>query len=164
MAEDELRKHTPEELAAMCGCSLRHFRRLFRQVFGVSLRDTVTRLRLEHARGLLRHSDQKVVDIALESGFQTLGLFNVLFKRQYGVTPTGWRERHLKRERNGQSSPLVLALCLLALLHAIRPGPAPLPGGPSGRLAWPVAKVALASPGWPSPTPRLVWPEPTLPN
>lgn len=37
--------HTPGELAALCGCSLRHFNRLFRKRFGISARARQVQLR-----------------------------------------------------------------------------------------------------------------------
>src|SRR5262245_16830199 len=38
MVEKELLEHTPEDLANICGCSVRHFNRLFLKHFGVSAR------------------------------------------------------------------------------------------------------------------------------
>lgn len=38
MSDVEITRHTPEELARLCGCSLRHFNRIFRRQFGDSFR------------------------------------------------------------------------------------------------------------------------------
>src|SRR5215467_9991464 len=46
MPELELIHHTPEQLAHFCGCSTRHFNRLFRHHFGHSPRARQTELRL----------------------------------------------------------------------------------------------------------------------
>jgi AraC-like DNA-binding protein len=31
--------------------------------------------------------------VAMESGFQSVSLFNLMFKRRFGVTPGRWREK-----------------------------------------------------------------------
>lgn len=85
--------HTPEELARLCGCSARHFSRLFQQHFGGSVRKRQTELRLLKARQLLRNPDLPVAQAAADSGYRHLGLFNSLFKRKFGMTPTEWRQQ-----------------------------------------------------------------------
>ena len=52
MPDTELASHAPEDLARMCGCSLRHFNRLFRRHFGVGF----SRRREEIARRLLEEA------------------------------------------------------------------------------------------------------------
>jgi hemolysin activation/secretion protein/AraC-like DNA-binding protein len=91
--EAELMRCSVGELAERLRCSQRHFSRLFREEMGVSLREKQTALRLELARHLLEQSSSKVIDIALESGYECLSLFNVMFKARFGVTPTQWRAR-----------------------------------------------------------------------
>jgi AraC-like DNA-binding protein len=88
----EMIHQTPEQLASLCGCSARHFNRLFRQYFGQSTRARQTELRLLRARQLLGDTDEKVTRIALESGYRSLSLFNSLFKRRFGITPSEWRQ------------------------------------------------------------------------
>lgn len=96
MAETELLNHSPAELAARCGCSARHFARLFRDHFGTSVRSKQTQLKLEKAQRLLAESDAKVLKVAFDVGYRHLGLFNALFKRHFGVTPTEWRRSQEK--------------------------------------------------------------------
>ena len=76
------------ELAGQLHCSERHFSRLFREEFNISLRARQTELRLQRARQLLTESDAKIINVAYESGYRHLGLFNALFKRRFGVTPS----------------------------------------------------------------------------
>lgn len=89
----ELARQSLTELAAQLPCSERHFSRLFRAEFGVSLRNRQTELRLERARELLASSDAKVSVIARQSGYQHIGLFNAMFKRRFGMTPSEWRAK-----------------------------------------------------------------------
>jgi AraC family transcriptional regulator of adaptative response / DNA-3-methyladenine glycosylase II len=89
----ELRNRSSAELARKCHCGERHFRRLFRQRYGISLVQHQIGLRIDLAKRLLQESDAKVTEVAFESGFQHLGLFTMLFKRATGTTPSRWRAR-----------------------------------------------------------------------
>jgi hemolysin activation/secretion protein/AraC-like DNA-binding protein len=82
-----------ESLAKDLQCSPRHLSRLFQAKFGASFRRRQTELRLDRAQRLLLQSDAKVIQVALDSGYHHLGLFNTLFKRRFGMTPTEWRRR-----------------------------------------------------------------------
>jgi len=53
----------------------------------------VTRLRVSRAQQLLATSDDKVVDVALNSGFNSLSRFNDVFKKACGSSPRAYRER-----------------------------------------------------------------------
>jgi AraC-like DNA-binding protein len=86
--EIEMLTLSPGDLARRCGCSVRHFTRLFRGHFGVSIHARQTQLRLEKARQLLCETDARVSDIALDSGYRHLGLFTAVFKKHFGVTPS----------------------------------------------------------------------------
>jgi AraC-like DNA-binding protein len=95
MPDTELIRRSSEELAGLCGCTPRHFNRLFRAQFGQSPRARQTELRLLKARGLLESSEQPVAQIATECGYRSLSLFNSLFKRRFGFSPTEWRQRNM---------------------------------------------------------------------
>jgi AraC-like DNA-binding protein len=89
---------TNEELARRCGCSRRHFSRMFKQRFGCSLLAMQILLRIKRAQQLLLETDAKIIEVALDSGFQHVGLFVSTFKRHAGMTPSQWRKRsHIKK-------------------------------------------------------------------
>jgi AraC-like DNA-binding protein len=92
MPESELLRHSPAELARLCGCTERHLRRIFRQFFGTSLQGRQMDYRILMARRLLAETDAKVIDVAQECGFRHLGLFNATFKRLVGRTPSDCRK------------------------------------------------------------------------
>jgi AraC-like DNA-binding protein len=92
----ELMNYPSEKLAELCGCSARHFRRLFRAHFRTSIRAKQTELRLEKARQLLADTDEKIGSIATESGYRHIGFFNAAFKRKFGVTPSEWRRNNAR--------------------------------------------------------------------
>jgi AraC-like DNA-binding protein len=93
------------ELSVRMGCSPRHVSRTFREVIGLSFREKQAELRLVRARELLVTTNSKVVDVALESGFQSLSLFNLMFRRRFGVSPGKWREgRRINKNPKGVQS------------------------------------------------------------
>jgi AraC-like DNA-binding protein len=96
LTEEEFLSASAQDLAAYCGCSLRHFSRLFLEHFGVSLRSRQTEVRLLRARRLLLETDSRVMTVAASCGYRHLGVFNALFKKRFGMTPTEWRKEGLK--------------------------------------------------------------------
>ena len=82
MLEAELSGRTLGELAGQMHCSERHFSRLFREEYGVPLRAKQIELRLQRARQLLADSDAKIINVAYDSGYRHLGLFNAMFKKR----------------------------------------------------------------------------------
>ena len=81
------------ELAAMTHCTPRHLSRVFFKLVGMSFSDRRANLRLARAEELLATSNLKVVQVALESGYNSLSQFNLMFIRRYGISPGRWREK-----------------------------------------------------------------------
>ena len=92
--ESELESLSLDKLSEYLHCCERHARRLFVKVCGVSFRVYVSELRLKKACQLLARGHRKIIDVALESGHTSLPLFNYLFKKRFGMTPSVWRERN----------------------------------------------------------------------
>ena len=103
MTEAELADASLAELAMQLHCSERHFSRMFREQFGVPLRARQIELRLQRARQLLADPGTKVIDVAYNSGYRHLGLFNAMFKKRFGVTPSEWRQQN--GPKNSPASP-----------------------------------------------------------
>jgi hemolysin activation/secretion protein len=120
MSEAELATRSLTQLAEELHCSERHFSRLFREEFHISLRSRQTELRLQRARQLLAESDAKIISVAYESGYRHLGLFNAMFKRRFGVTPSQWRQQNLATQPKNffKRSSLVWAVLLLLVQFA----------------------------------------------
>jgi AraC family transcriptional regulator len=79
------------ELAALCTLSEYHFARMFRESFGLPPHQYLLARRLEHARHLLRTSQQPFGDIAMACGFASASHFNNRFRQAMGATPGEYR-------------------------------------------------------------------------
>jgi AraC family cel operon transcriptional repressor len=80
-------------LARLAGRSPEHVTRELKARLGITATDAVNQARLEHAAVQLRATTRKVV-VSLECGFQGLGHFYRTFRKQFGATPSAYRERH----------------------------------------------------------------------
>lgn len=66
---------------------------LFKKTFGTTLVDYITHHRISHAQRLLVTTDMKILDVAMESGFNTLSRFNEAFRRACGCSPKAYRNQ-----------------------------------------------------------------------
>lgn len=76
------------------GISRRSLFALFRQHIGRTVMDEITRLRITHAKLLLKQSDEKTYAIARNCGYHDARHLNKNFQRLVGMTPTEFRERN----------------------------------------------------------------------
>jgi AraC-like DNA-binding protein len=91
---DELLEMGFNKLAQVTHCTPRHLGRIFHELVGMSFSDKRAEIRLARARELLATSKYKVVEVALESGYKSLSLFNLMFTRRFGTSPGRWRQQH----------------------------------------------------------------------
>jgi two-component system, response regulator YesN len=82
-----------ETIALDVGLSESYLCTLFKQACGVTVKDHVTRVRIERAKELLRASAGKLHAVALQVGFRDANYFSTVFKREVGLTPREYRER-----------------------------------------------------------------------
>lgn len=81
------------ELAKVAGVSSFHFCRGFKRATGSAPYAFMIRRRLEHARELLRETEQPLGEIALACGFASHSRFSTMFKRATGISPSHYRMR-----------------------------------------------------------------------
>ncbi len=81
-------------MAATAGYSPSHFHRQFRAVALETPKQATVRLRLIHAALDLVSSDQSILAIALDAGFNSHEVFTRAFKRQFHATPSDYRNRY----------------------------------------------------------------------
>lgn len=67
--------------------------KVYKAETGESLSDYISRMRLERAVYLLRHTNKKIYTISAELGYQNPQYFSKVFKKQYGLTPNEFREQ-----------------------------------------------------------------------
>ncbi len=67
---------------------------LFRRALGTTLNDYINHHRVAHAQRLLVTSNESILEIAFNSGFNSLSRFNAVFKDRAGCTPRVYRRDH----------------------------------------------------------------------
>lgn len=83
---------TIADVATQIEFSESHFMRYFKENVGTSFIDYLRDYRLTMAARLLLVSDETILSIAEEVGFDNLSYFNRVFKKKYGVTPSTYRK------------------------------------------------------------------------
>ena len=79
--------------AARLACvTVDSFERFFSYMTGMSLKEYVRRRRLTVAAQLLRETNSRVLDIALQLGYESADAFSRAFARQHGITPAAYRK------------------------------------------------------------------------
>jgi transcriptional regulator GlxA family with amidase domain len=82
-----------ERLASISGVSAAHFARSFKEAFGVPPHRYLLTRRIERAKALLRDTDTQIIDIAFQTGWNSLGTFGRVFRDVTGESPSELRAR-----------------------------------------------------------------------
>jgi two-component system, response regulator YesN len=83
------------DIAYHIGLSEKYLNQIFKQVTGLTLNHTVIRMRMEAAADLLRDPNTKIYEICDQIGYADQDHFRESFKKQYGLTPTEFRNKYL---------------------------------------------------------------------
>jgi AraC family L-rhamnose operon regulatory protein RhaS len=86
------RHWTLAEMARHCGIHRTHLNKIFQKLTGGTPMEYLFRIRIERAKILLRETDRKIIDIALECGYTTSQYFANTFKKITGTTPSEYRK------------------------------------------------------------------------
>lgn len=81
------------DAASHTGLSKFYFAHRFKEIYGVSFMDFVTKIRLSKAENLLRYTGRSVGDIARAVGFSDLAYFTRMFRKYRGIPPREFRSR-----------------------------------------------------------------------
>jgi AraC-like DNA-binding protein len=87
-----------DEAATHVGYSKFHFARLFKEYTGMTFNDYQTTLKLKEVERQLADTDLQISDIAMSCGFNNLTSLSRCFKKQYGCSPSQFRNR-IRRSR-----------------------------------------------------------------
>lgn len=80
-------------LARVSNVSEAHFARSFKEAFGVPPHRYLLTRRIERAKALLRDTDLPILEIALQTGWNSLGTFGRTFRDVTGESPSELRAR-----------------------------------------------------------------------
>lgn len=81
-------------IAKMCSVSPEHLSRTFKKETSFGFSEYLTHLRLKEAEYLLKNSTLSVTDIAYQCGFFDSNYFSVVFKRNFGMSPSRMRNKN----------------------------------------------------------------------
>lgn len=68
-----------------------HFRRLFKSITGISPGIYIVRRRLTLSLDKLRNTNDRIIDVAFDSGFESHEAFSRAFKNMFSLTPSEYR-------------------------------------------------------------------------
>jgi AraC family transcriptional regulator, melibiose operon regulatory protein len=85
---------TVDDVGGHVGLHPNHAMTVFKRAFGTTLIQYLTEHRISHAKRLLVASGEKVLSIALASGFGSVSRFNAAFRETCGCSPREFRDRH----------------------------------------------------------------------
>ena len=81
-------KVSSAKAASLCHLTTFQFSRLFKETYGLTFQEYVTRFRLREAGRLLKNPNAQVSDVALLVGFNDASYFTKVFRRYTGVSPS----------------------------------------------------------------------------
>ncbi len=84
------------DVAKEAGYSYYHFTRMFQALLGESIGNYVQKRRLFNGASQLLYSNRKIIDIALDCGFDSPEAFSRAFKSVYRVSPKEYRKNRLE--------------------------------------------------------------------
>jgi AraC-like DNA-binding protein len=93
-----------DEISQKAFLSRFHFHRLFSKVYKRTPHQYLTSKRIEKAKTLLSEN-MPVTDVCNEVGFESLGSFSVLFKKEIGFAPTYYRNMAWLKKQQAKKQP-----------------------------------------------------------
>jgi len=91
--EDNLaQNHSPEKLSKVAALSTFYFQRLFTRLVKRPVNEYVKMRRLARACDILEDNSKRILDIALNYGFNSHEHFTKTFKSAFGITPEEYRD------------------------------------------------------------------------
>jgi len=82
-----------------------HFHRLFTRIYRLTPHQYLTRKRIEQARKCLAGYELTITEICNEVGFESIGSFSTLFKKEIGHAPTHYRVQAHERQQQTLEQP-----------------------------------------------------------
>ena len=76
-----------QKIAQIACCSEYHFRRMFSFLAGMPLGEYIRNRRLTVAASVLKHTNEKVIDVAIRFGYESPDAFTKAFQAMHEITP-----------------------------------------------------------------------------
>lgn len=93
---------TLSDVAKNVNFSEYHFHRLFSKYSSETLKQYITRIKMERSAIYLAvDSEVSIIEIAFKYGYNSSSSYNKAFKKKYGISPTEFRKEQ-ERKRNGK--------------------------------------------------------------
>lgn len=89
---------TIKTLADMCHLSETHFRRIFHSIMGTPPLEFINNTRIYHACTLLKTTEESILYISEQVGFNSVSTFNRCFSKSMGTSPRDWKKTVLFEE------------------------------------------------------------------
>lgn len=80
-------------IAEVFHTSPKYFSSYFKKTFDINYVDYLNKVRLAHARELLKHTSYSVTEIGEKTGYLNASTFATTFKKYYGISPSEYRKR-----------------------------------------------------------------------
>ena len=93
-----------EQVSKQAFISKFHFHRLFRRIYQKTPHEYITRKRIDKAKELLA-DNKPVTEVCNEVGFESIGSFSILFKKEIGFAPQYYRNMAWKKKMEQKAEP-----------------------------------------------------------
>lgn len=80
------------DLAKLVGMNEQYFCRYFKKITGKTPIQYINEIRIEKAAQYLQETDRKIIDIAMECGYDNIGYFIKRFRTEKGISPSEYRK------------------------------------------------------------------------
>jgi len=85
-----------QDVADQAGVSQNYAITLFRKILGRTIKEHLIELRLIHAKMRLGETNDKILTVAMDSGFGSLSSFYEAFQKRNGISPARFRKNTIK--------------------------------------------------------------------
>ncbi|RXJ87777.1 GyrI-like domain-containing protein [Arcobacter sp. CECT 8985] len=98
-----------------------HFHRIFKSIVGESMGEYIRRVRLQSTT-LQFKTNQKITQIAMNSGYETNASFSKAFKKHFGITPKEFAKNAKLKRGNKMLEPKIIKLEDIEILYVRKTG------------------------------------------
>lgn len=94
-----------DKIAGKACLSRFHFHRLFTKVYKITPHQYLTQKRISKAKDLLHKDKLTITEVCNEVGFESIGSFSILFKKEIGFAPTYYRNMAWLKQQQVKEQP-----------------------------------------------------------